>query len=519
MKFTPGITGLCAAMAVAWVGQAGAGGVGTAYEVWLSDQTNSQGLTTAVPLGTHGGFIRVYDGADLEQNPPVNNPLNLDVTTIFPGALASTGGNLSRIHGILPSSDHKHMAASFVVSGHLGIIDGASKTGVCLFRSTGYGSPVVRQNHMSFWSPDGSKLILANQNGKAMERVDVVRNTNGVLTGYNFNAAATLDLVGGRTPTAAPVAVDMNPSDGISCTLSGTVASGQPTTTPSGASKEGTGRTNNSVICPIAASNSVHSYATLAGGGMFVIDMTTTPMAIVAEYTTSTIRNAGCGGIEASGYMHINSGTSAAAPTESEFTMYRFDIGDFPVAPGFNASNTPAPVAVFADPDNGKNCATDPSCATTANRDSHGMVLVRNVISGAPRYIHQFDRIRNNVEVFKMSPPWSTFRHEGSYTLTGSGTCGTTPGSPVFDDPTPDLLDLSVADAPDGGRIYVGNRGPVPLTVSHAATGSCPGLAVVTMDPNRKGGALTNVLPTTHMSLETTPRNISDPHAAIVRVK
>lgn len=510
-------------MAIAWAGQAGAGGVGTNYEVWLSDQTNSQGLSAGTPTGTHGGFVRIYNGADLEQNPPINNPLNVDVTAhLFPNANVTTGGHVTRIHGILPSPDHKHMGLNFVTSGHLGFVDGASKTPVCLFRTT--GTSTGRQNHMSFWSPDGTKAIIANQNGRMIERVNVLRDGNGVLTGYEFDADASLDLVGGRVlPVAgqAPVAVDMNAGDGISCTVKGAVASNQTTLTPNGVLKQAAGiRPNNSLVCPIIASNSVHAYATLAGGGMFVVDITTTPMAIVAEYDigASGIRNAGCGGVEASGYMHINSGTATAAPNESEFTVYRFDIGDYPAAPGFNAPpNTPAPVAVFNDPDNGKDCHLV-ACANPHNRDSHGMVLVRNVISGAPRYLHQFDRIRNNVEVFKMAPPWNTFRREKPYTLTGSGTCGTTLGSTAFDDPTPDLLDLSVASAPDGGRLYVGNRGPFPLTIAHAATGSCPGLGIVTLSPNRKSGSLGFNLGTTWLDFTGT-KNISDPHAAIVRVK
>jgi hypothetical protein len=312
----------------------------------------------------------------------------------------------------------------------------------------------------------------------------------------------------------------MNGSDGISCTVSGTVADGQSTTTPTGALKQGAGvgRPNTTLVCPIVASNSVHSYATLAGGGMFVIDITKSPMAIVAEYSNTVVRDAGCGGIEASGYMHLNVGTSTAFPDQSEFTVYRFDVGDFPAAPGFNAANTPAPFATFADADNGKDCSTDATCAEDHNRDAHGMALVRNVVSGTPRYIHQFDRIRNNTEVFKMAPPWNTFKHEGTYTLEGSGTCGMTAGATGADDPTPDLGDLSVAGAPDGGRIYVALRGPVPVTIGHAAAGSCPGLGVVTLSDNRKSGTLTDVLETP-VTLNGAGANISDPHAAIVRVK
>lgn len=59
---------------------------------------------------------------------------------------------------------------------------------------------------MSFWAPNGSSVIVANQNGRILERVDVTRDASGAVTGFDFHAAASLDLVGG-----APV--------GSSCSL------------------------------------------------------------------------------------------------------------------------------------------------------------------------------------------------------------------------------------------------------------------------------------------------------------
>lgn len=486
------------------------------YEVWVSDQANTQGITAAFPTGSHGGKVRIYDGADLAQTPLVDNPLVLDVTTdLFPTADSTTGAHVARIHGILPSPDHRYMALNFVASGHLGIIDGETKLPVCLFRTT--GTSTGRQNHMSFWAPNGGSVIVGNQNGRILERVDVTRDDSGAVTGFDFNAAASLDLVGGAGRVLAqPVAVDLDAGDGIACTVSGTVGDGQPTTTPTGALKQAAGlRPTNTVICPIPASTSQHVFATLGGGGMFVIDIRTTPMAIVAEYDVNVVRAAGCGGVEAAGFMHLNTGTPA--PNVSEFTVYRFPLS-YPAAPAFNAANTPAPLAVWADADNGKVAGSNIPAGT--NRDAHGIVLVRNVISGTPRYLHQMDRIRNNVEVFKVAPPWDdlAFRHEGTYSLTTTGVCGSTLGAMKRNDPTPDLGDLSVGGVPDGKRIYVALRGPFPLTVSHAADGSCPGLGIITLSPNRKSGQLTHVLPTTVLNFDGS-RNLSDPHAAIVRVK
>lgn len=486
------------------------------YEVWVSDQANTQGITASNPGGTHGGAVRIYEGVDLERTPPVNNPKVLDATkNLFPTADTTTGAHVARIHGILPSPDHRYMALNFVASGHLGIVDGETKLPVCLFRTT--VTTTGRQNHMSFWAPNGHSVIVANQNGRILERVDVKRNGTGAVISFDFNAAASLDLVGGAGRISEqPVAVDLNPQDRIACTVIGTVVDGQTITTPTGALKQADGiRPLNTVICPIVASTSQHVFATLGGGGMFVIDIRSTPMAIVAEYDMSVIRAAGCGGVEAAGFMHLNTGTPA--PNVSEFTLYRFPLG-YPMAPTFNAANTPAPLAIWADTDNGKVAGTD--IPAGSNRDAHGLVLVSNPTAETSYYLHQMDRIRNNVEVFgvTLSRNNRIFHHAGSYSLITTNACGSTLGSSKSNDPTPDLGDLSVAGQSEGKRIYVALRGPFPLTISHAADGSCPGLGIITLSPNLTSGTLDHVLPTTILDMEGT-KNLSDPHAAIVRLK
>jgi hypothetical protein len=482
------------------------------YEVWLSDQVNTQGISGDNHDGTHGGKVHIYDGSDLEQNPPVNRPRVLDVTDhLFPDADQTTGAHVARIHGILPSPDHRYLTLNFVASGHLGIVDGETKTPVCLFRTT--ETATGRQNHMSFWTPDGKAIIVANQNGRMLERVDVKRGAGGEISGFEFNASASLDLVGGENRIKTqPIAIDSNSNDNISCTIKGTVADNQPTTTPTGALKQAENvRPVNSVICPIPASNSQHVFTTLGGGGLFVVDIHSEPMSIVAEYDANVVHAAGCGGVEAAGFMHLNTGTPG--PNISEFTLYRFPL-DYPSTPDFNSPNTPEPIAVWEDPDNGK------TLVDNMNRDAHGLVLIHNTVSGTPRFLHQFDRIRNNVEVFKVAPPWNdlAFRHEGSYSLTTTGACGSTLGADAANDPTPDLGELSLAGVPDGRRIYVALRGPFPLSVSHAADGSCPGLGIITLSPDRRSGTLTHVLPTEQLDYENL-RNLSDPHAAMVRVK
>jgi hypothetical protein len=467
------------------------------YEVWVSDQTNSAGIAMAADTGTHGGFIRIYDSADLLQTPPVDNSTVIDVATWANG----TGANLTRLHGVLPSPNHNYMNVNLVASGHLAIVDARTKTPVALFRST--GTTTGRQNHMSFWSPDGRYLLVANQNGKLLERVKISYDPEGEnITAAVWEAAATLDLVGGAGRiTAQPVADTANYP---LASVSGAVADGQPTTTPIGNPKEAAGvRPNNTNICPIVGSNGL-VFVTLGGGGMFVVDYTTTPMTIVGEYDTSVFPAAGCGGAETGGHVYMNQGTPG--PDISMFSVVKLPLAGYSAS--YTTANTPAPVARFDDPDNGLLIHDD-------NRDAHGMGL-----SNLDKYLHQYDRVRNNVEVFDVANFPAVVN---TYDLTTSngkvdgpaGTvCGTTLGAPDSNDPTPDLYGFS----PQSHYIYVALRGPFPLSVSHAAQGSCPGLGIVKISEGGKHGRLVAVLPTSQSNYAGT-KNISDPHGSAVRIK
>ncbi len=107
------------------------------YEVWLVDQNNTVGYSAAVPRGTHGGRLLIYDSADLD-NPagPVNNPTVIELSQLFAidGPNNKTGANVARPHMALPSPDgRKYMAIAFVVSGHVAIFDGATKQPKALF--------------------------------------------------------------------------------------------------------------------------------------------------------------------------------------------------------------------------------------------------------------------------------------------------------------------------------------------------------------------------------------------------
>jgi hypothetical protein len=146
-------------------------------------------------------------------------------------------------------------------------------------------------------------------------------------------------------------------------------------------------------------------------------------------------------------------------------------------------------------------------------------------------HIHNVDRIQNIVEVFDTSTGANT-----TYDLTsadgqgnGLGACATAsvtddpdlPGN----DPAPDLMDTT----PDGKYLVVALRGPTPVSVTHAAQGSCPGVGIIEVLDGGASGRLAGVLRTTN-TIDTSPvaapgghaytgSEHSDPHGASIRKK
>ena len=175
------------------------------------------------------------------------------------------------------------------------------------------GSTGTRQAHAAYPAPDGSYILVANQNGKRLERIDTNFRTNT----FVHNPAATLDLMTCTTP------------------------SGQPCEHPDL-------RPINWPICPFVDSSSRHGFVTLRGGGLFVVDARATPMTIVAEYDKSTVKGNGCGAIEVGRHVYINSGGSPVNVSSTDPhhpALYGFDVYRFP-ARGYsqaNAANTPMP--------------------------------------------------------------------------------------------------------------------------------------------------------------------------------
>mgnify|MGYP001823013744 FL=1 len=545
------------------------------YEIWGADQSNS--VSGEASRGVNGSYMWIWDSKDVEKQLSGNKnaePLGCDgknragdgpcdVYDVFPTTLAeydvngATGNSLGdlpgfgRLHGMLPDPQNRYMNVNMFApgGGYVGIVDGETKEAVALFRVTSTnGTGVMRSLHMSFWNSDGSALLLANLHGKVLERIDITRNAGGKITGADFNMSASLGV--GKDMSILDDAKVYLGRNGQGNSMIGSVSGNYDAgafgnLTPNGFCKEngcsdnndGTlgGRANNVIICPIVSDND-NAYITFGGGGLLVADTTSTPMNIVGEYDNQVVNGAGCGGVQVGDNMWLNAGVSASGSgaTQSTFSMYNIDDTGF--GSNANAPNTPAPTLVYKDSTNTAtigNIQGDPNPnntgqipGITTRRDAHGMT---RTTSGS--HIHNVDRIRNNVEVFD-----TTTLARTTYDLTsadgqggGFGACSAASvtddaGLPV-NDPAPDLMD----NTPDGKYLVVALRGPIPVSVTHSAQGSCPGVGIIEVLDGGASGRLAGVLRTTN-SVDTAPVSApgghpytgsehSDVHGAAVRKK
>jgi DNA-binding beta-propeller fold protein YncE len=408
---------------------AGAGGPGD-FEVWLIDQAD----TTA----DGGGTLYIYDGTTLATAGATSRPEVIDLGGAARSlCLEQTGSAPRRPHMVLMNPSYSHAVLAWVATGHVLFMDAASRTPVACI-------DVGEQAHAAFPTPDERHVIVANQNGKLLQRIRTEYASNT----FVLEDAATLDLAGCRTPSGAPC-------------------------------QDATLRPDNAPICPVIDSRSRWGFVTLRGGGLFVVDLAATPMAIVAEYDRATVAPNGCGGVETAGRMYINSGGGTAG-TPFNADLYAFSLSEFSASP--SAVNTPTPTLVFRQ---------------EGRVDSHGAAVVAD---GAAMWFA--DRAANTIVV--VDP--ATNQVTGEIALVG----------PLSDDPAPDLI----AVAPNGEWAFLSLRGPNPLTANVPevgnAVGSTPGVAVVSIGPGGRSGQVVAVARVSRM-VDGSER--ADPHAIAVRPK
>ena len=330
------------------------------FEVWIVDQSNTLGTT-------FGGTIHVFDGSDLvgakaERAEPTHVIDLAGGTTAL--CTATTGAAPVRPHMLFFNATRTHALLAFVASGHVVVFDAATRAPIACLRSS-IGAGGARQAHAAFPDPDDTYILVANQNGKLLERVEANYATNT----FTLNPAATLNLATCTTP------------NGLPC-------------------ENAALRPDNAPICPLLDDAGDLSWVTLRGGGHFVVDVRSTPMRIVAEYDKQTVHPNGCGGSAVGGHMYINSGGGTAA------NLYEFDVYQFPVS-GYSATNppnVPAPTVVFGDHQD--------------HRDAHRMQPTK-----AGRYLWAFDRGMNLAEVFESA----TGAHLGTVDLASAESADPTP--------------------------------------------------------------------------------------------
>ncbi len=407
------------------------------FEVWLIDQSDVNGQA-------FGGTIHIYDGNDLTGEAAATAPpaevldLSGDTAAL---CMASTGANPVRPHMLSFNSTYGHAILTFVASGHVVIFNAQTRAPVACLR-TSAGADGERQAHAATPAPDGTYILVANQNGKLLERIE----TDYAAETFAMNPEATIDLATCVTPNGA-------------------------------ACEDPDLRPDNAPIVPIVDSSSRLGFITLRGGGMFVVDPTTTPMQILAEYDRTTVNSNGFAGVEAAGAMYVNSGGGSSTQVHG-FSVYRLPLTGYSTA---HAPNTPAPEVVHANDEGG--------------HDSHGLVL-----TGDGGFLWVLDRTQNVAEVFDTGT--------GSHINTIDLDIGAPAGL------APDLADAS----PDGNYVFVSLRGPNPLSGDpHASTGSTPGLGVIRVAEQGMNGELEHVVPIHNLDADGVER--ADTHGIRVRLK
>lgn len=358
-----------------------------AYEVWLTDQSDTGKES--------GGFLYIYDGAQLAANPASAKPAE---TIDFAGDIGkfceeATKKPVRRPHMLFFNAKQDHAIVSFL-SGQVLIMDAATKKAeACL--------SMGKNVHAAWPTPDQKMALAANIAEKKFIRIWTDYAAHKFSFDPDKDVINLASMESGERPDTAP-------------------------------------------ICPITESSSKFAFITLRGGGLIVVDVSATPMKVIATLNNDQVHPAGCGGIEAGGTMYINSG------------------GGWPIAPlsydvyALDMTNLPKSVS-----------AKLVSQRDNQFADSHGMAVVG-------RYVWSADRAGNNIEIIDTL----------SNLVVGSVDLVT----PVNSDPAPDLIDV----APDGQYVFVGLRGPAPLTgndkTANNAKGTIPGVGVVHVDAGGKVG-------------------------------
>jgi YVTN family beta-propeller protein len=408
-----------------------------AHEVWMLDQSNTYDADANGSLDS-GGTLYIFKGRQLAGKAAARaRPEVIDLG----GALAEWVQQVTQTPPVRPryitfNSSHTHAIISFVASGHVLIIEATTRTPVFVV-------DVGAQAHAALPAPDESYILVANQNGKLLQRI----NTDYATNTFTLDHAATLNLATGMTPSGA-----LKQDDGVQ------QVNVRPDTAP---------------ILALPDATSTLAFVTLRGGGLFVVNPRTTPMEIVAEYTQATVQPAGLLAIQQDNTVYFNSGGGGGATLGFQSILYHLPVDAFSTT-STTTPDTPAPVVVFDH-------------TSRAVKDSHGLVLTKH-----ERYLWVADRAANLIIVIDTAT--DTVVNEIS--LAGA----------VSTDPAPDLLGLSphgnrVYVTLRGPNPLTGNNSQV-----NNAMGQTPGLGVIHVKRGGRSGALRALFPISNTDSSGTER-------------
>ncbi|MGH7236553.1 MAG: hypothetical protein ACREIO_09235, partial [Nitrospiraceae bacterium] len=233
--------------AVAW----GLSSAADAYEVWVTDQSDTGKES--------GGFLYIYNGGKLAAKPSEAKPtLALDLAgDVRKFCEDSTKKSVRRPHMLFFTADQSHAILSFLSGQVLFMEAETRKLEACL--------SMGKMVHAAWPTPDMKMVLAANIAEKKFIRIW----TDYKAHKFTFDPATDVmnlgALEGGERPDTAP-------------------------------------------ICPITEATSKYAFITLRGGGLFVVDVTETPMKNVATLDNNEIHPAGCGGVQVGDVMYLNSG-------------------------------------------------------------------------------------------------------------------------------------------------------------------------------------------------------------------
>jgi DNA-binding beta-propeller fold protein YncE len=312
---------------------------GAAHEVWMLDQSNTYDSNGDGVLDS-GGTLYVVEGESLAGANARRAPAEvIDLGGAVAEWIRSTTGTVGvRPHYITFNPSNTHAIISFVATGHVLIVHAGTRTPVFVV-------DVGAQAHAAVASPDETYILVANQNGKRLQRI----NTHYALNAFALDHSAELNLTMGVTPAGLPLEDPLL-------------------------------RPDNAPILALPSADSTLAFVTLRGGGLFVVNAKASPMAIVGEYTRAAVGEAGLLAVQTGNTLFFNSGAGGGAALPRQAVLYSLPTDVFSTTP-LPVPDSPLPFTVFGHLPRG-------------NVDSHGLLLTRH-----ERYLWVADRAANRVIV------------------------------------------------------------------------------------------------------------------------